>query len=97
MLADSTRRLLLPLPADTPRLWSMSLLSPLRTRPERKAERLAELRAERSAFAFSDDWYNLYSRSYPAFVRFRLPVLVVYQYLPTIAPCDNYARAAACL
>lgn len=82
-LADSTRRLLLPLPADTPRLWSMSLPSPFRTLPDLIAERLAELRADRSALALVEDWYRSYSRSYPALVRLRFPVLVIYQYLPT--------------
>ena len=76
----------LPLPADTPRLWSMSLPSPFRTLPDLIAERLAELRADRSALALVEDWYRSYSRSYPAFVRLRFPVLVVYQYLPTAAP-----------
>lgn len=61
----------------------MSLPSPFRTLPDLIAERLAELRADRSALALAEDWYRSYSRSYPAFVRLRFPVLVVYQYLPT--------------
>lgn len=63
--------------------WSISLPSPLWTRPDLSAERRAELRDARSAFAFSDDWNCSYSWRTPALVLWRFP-LIVTQKRPTL-------------
>ena len=65
-------------------LWSISLLSPAFTRPERIAERLALLRDARSFFASSELWNLSYSCAIPAAVRLRLPFSSTYQNFPAI-------------
>lgn len=65
-------------------IWSISLLSPLRTLPERKAERRALFLAALSALALSELWYFSYSCAIPALVRLRFPLLSVYQNCPAI-------------
>lgn len=57
-------------------LWSISLLSPAFTRPERIAERLALLRDALSFFAFSELWNCEYSCAIPSAVRLRFPLIV---------------------